>query len=579
MATPVKLGAVPTKEQLAFRHPEWAANHKLWKFTRDHYEGAVLRPELLAVYLRQKRQGEANDAFRERAEMADYTNHFGTIVDSLVGMLSAVEDDASRVWGLKDDDGNVSGLGDPKDPDSVAARLYRDADGMGTSWLSFWSEVATELSLTHVGWLMADARGEEDGAVLRYLAPGAVVNWRTEGEQVTEVLIAETTDARGSLWEKGGESSQYLHLTLWGWARYRPTRTGVELVGDPEPWGVKLEDVNGNPILPIRQLRVPVRRQVGYYLAKKQNAIYNRESHRDHLLSVANFPKLNVAGGEAVYNAVVEALKKGNNVLQGTGHEFIAPDTSSATLSSEVLEKKARELYMTGFREYGDAARERTATEVKQDVAAGAGSYLTLLARALDQAETWALHVLTQLETPEQADALFAASVSRSTEFAPADPEVTLDRLLKRTFGPDVPVPLGRTAQENAALMAADYMGLGADPEQVRAAVAANALVQALTATGLPFPATVRVQAMGKVLAAQGLVDPEAVVKLEDGSSMKLMDAILKEAEALAAAEDVAKRREAETFGVGGPPPFPPRPPAKAAAPGEEPDDDEEVAA
>lgn len=545
---------IPTREQLGFRHPTWSEFHKMWKFTRDFYTADVLRPELLTTYLRQKKQGETNDAFRERCENADLTNHFGTIVDSLVGMLGQVETDAARVWGLKDkESGQVSGLGERTEPDTAAARLWRDADGLGTSWLAFWSLVATELSLTHLGWLMIDARDEDSDPAVRYLEPGCVVNWLVgPGGRLSDVLIREQVDARTSLWDKEAQVDQYLHITVDGWARYRLQDGALVLAEEPGTWAQHFEDDAGNRIVPLRHLVVPVKRQVGYYLAKKQSAIYNRESERDTLLRTANFPKLNVNGSETVYLAVVEALKQGNNVLQGTGHEFIAPPTESAALATSVLEGKSREFYMTGFREYGDAARERTATEVKQDVASGAAAYLTMLARALDQAETWAMHLLTQLEVPTQRAVWFSASVERSNAYAPADPEVVLDKLLRRTFGADVPVPVGRIAQENAAIMAAEYMGLGADKEQIKAAVAAASLQSAMATPGMAFPAQVRVQAMLKVLAALGMVDPDEVVRLEDGSQVKLLDIIKSEATDLAMSEDVAKRREAETFGVGG---------------------------
>lgn len=549
---------VPSKDALDFRHPEWKRSHDLWEFTKHHYTAEVLRPDLVTTYLKQKRQGETNAAFKERCDNADYTNHFGTVVDSLVGMLGQVDDDASRVWGLTKDDGTVQGLGDPKEEDTPAAQLWRDADGQGNSWLTFWSVVATELSLTHMGWLMVDPRDTEADSVVRYLDPGCVVNWRYEDGRLVEVLILEEVDTRTGLWEDPQPVQQYLHLTLDGWARYRVADESVRVVDGPSAWDQAFEDDAGNPTLLVRQVVLPVRRMVGYYLAKKANALFNRESERDHIVRVANFPKFltgKVTGDE--FDSVVKSFKTGNNVLQSDGR-FDAPDTSSATLATDINEKKARELYMTAFREYGDAARERTATEVKQDVAAGAGAYLTLLSRTLDQAETWALHLLTQIETPKQPDLWFAASVSRSTAFAPSDPDAALDRLLARVFGKDVPVPVGRTAQENAALEAATYMGLNADPEQLKAAVAARGITDAMAVTELSFPAAVRVQAMASVIASMGLIDPKQVVKLADGSEKSLLAVVMEESEKLAQADDLAKQREAQFFDIGGRMPVPP---------------------
>jgi hypothetical protein len=520
-------------------------------------------------YLRQRAQGESNEAFRERAEDADYTNHLAAIVDSLVGLMTGVEENAARTWGpaIEGADGRTEtgGLGDPKVPGSPAFRLWTNADGRGTSWLSLWAGLAVELSLMHTAWLLVDTT-EGGAGVVRMLPPEAVVNWLEDAEgNIVEALIEEHADPRSSLRQKPGSAKRYVELTAEGVQRWRRDDTGNAVaLGPLEAWGTPFVSAAGEPIVPLRRVTLPMRRHVGLYLARKVNALFNRKSRRDHVIASASFAKLMVDGDANVFQAVKEALAKGNNVLHGK-HTFDAPPTGPAEVATTVLEADTKELYLTAFREYGDAAAQRTATEVKQNVAAGAGAYLALLSTTLDQAEAWALHLLEQIELGTGKAGV--AAVTRSTDFLPADMEAVMTKLQERVFGPNVAVPLGRKAQTEAAKQLAAYMGLPVDDDEIEAAVTARELVAQLTAAiGFPVPGEARALALAKVFVASGLVDPEEEVELEDGQKTKLLDLILAKARQLAEAEDVAKRREAETFGI-------PRPIGRTLPPAE--DDDE----
>lgn len=535
-----------------WQHPEYRSCIARWKYIRDHYQAEVNEPGKVKEYLLQRGQGESNEAFVERCKNADYTNHFAAVVDSLVGQLTGVDEHASRVFGPALEDGTVGGLGDYQTPDTPAHRLWTNIDGLGTRYRSFWASVATELCLTHIGWLMLDSTPGRD-PVVRYLEPEAVTNWITVGGRVEGAVIKEQADPRQSLQQPAVMQTRYLVLTLDGYQRFAiEARSGrVMPVGQMTPWEIEFTDRNGDQIVPIRRFALPMRREVGYYLAKKQNRLFNRESDRDNLLRIANFPKFLIDGPPEVYQAVLKALKDGYNVLHGAGHKHTAPDTGPATLATEVLEKKSREYYMTAFREYGDAAAQKTATEIKQDIAAGAGAFLAMLAEKMDEAETWALHIIEQAEFPNKPAQHFKAHVERSQQFAPPDMEVVMDKLVARVFGAGKQVPLGRSAMVQAAKDVAEWSGLPVHTEEIDAAVTHRLLTDAINGgMGLPFPDEVRVRAVAKLVAASGLVNPEDEIELEGGEKIKLLTLIEQRARKLAEAEDTARRREAESFGA-----------------------------
>src|SRR5579859_1234377 len=135
-------GGNPTN-WLTFRHPLYDLLADRWQYAIDHYTGDVLDSRKVLTYLPRKQTAEAIDAYRERTALADYTPHFSTVVDSIAGMLFAVESAATRVWGPPgDEEGHFGGLGDPDDPTSEAGRLWDDADGAGGAWLSLWKRLA-----------------------------------------------------------------------------------------------------------------------------------------------------------------------------------------------------------------------------------------------------------------------------------------------------------------------------------------------------------------------------------------------------------------------------------------------------
>ena len=84
------------------------------------------------------------------------------------------------------------------------------------------------------------------------------------------------------------------------------------------------------------------------------------------------------------------------------------------------------------FEDYGDAAKEKTATEIKLDSQTGIDSFLTYLAGALDEFENNALYRYSQAELPDQPQYWGDARVSRPLDFTPVDVDAIAEKLSNR---------------------------------------------------------------------------------------------------------------------------------------------------
>lgn len=535
-----------------YQHPEYRREQERITFARDHYTGDVLCK--LPTYLIQKGQGENNKAYEERAKLADYTNHMAQVVDSLSGMLFNVEKNSNRAWSNEDG----IGLGDPTDSATTAGQLWLDADGEGHGWLTLWKLLASELTVVHKAWVLVDSTGPEAPPRVRMLNALDVTNWRFENGVLVEAILKECVDTRASLREMDNDSEQYVHFTTEGWQRYKVVKGTLITMTDAtrgDFGSYVYKDRAGNPTLPIFRVTLPIRRQVGWQLAKKANVIFNKESERDNLIRSANFPRLVLAAHDELFDSLKAALAEGSNVLQadiaGNMHTFIAPDSGPATIATEILKRKVEEFYVVAFREYGDSAREKTATEVRQDVSSGISAYLQMLKAALDEAENNAFWRIEQLLDPTNPAKHFIAHVERSEDFAPLDAATLAVQLRDRYFGKDAVLPVGATAKLQIAKAIAELDGITIDEKEMAAAVDARELVGWMgEMPNVEMPAELRVKILERVLVAAKLIDPEDMMEMSDGEQKKLITVILETAREQAVAADEAKRREAENFGA-----------------------------
>lgn len=532
------------------RHPDYVKNAAKWRYAQDHYAGEVLSLEKVTEYLVRKASAESETMFLERAQLADYTPHFSAIVDALAGMLFAVEEDAIRFLG--DDD--TPGLGDPEDQKEAMYRLWKSADGQSTGWITLFKQLAIELIVHHRSWMLVDQRG--DKAVVKVWPALSVVNWWfDEDGSLSEVLITEMVDARKGLKEKGKIEQQWVLYTKEGWERWRKNDRKEPEPVKSEPWGTQFKDAEDNPILPIFPVELPLRRHVGYLLAKKANAIFNKESERDSLLRSGGFPLLLLAASDVQFKSHTENLKKGVRALQDDpkttkSHQFIAPDTSSATAQSETLKRKVEEFYVVAFREYGDAAREKTATESRQDVAAGVGAFLQMLKAAVDDAENQVMLRVAQIEYPTDSRRWFSNHIERSDTFVPTDIQAVMKSLKERYLPTDQPMPLGLKGMFSMAKQSAQYDGIEFDENEMKAAIVVNETRKVVDLFDkLPIPDDVKVDVTLNLIIALGYVNPEEKIKLEDESEVRKIDQLREEMMDQAATDREAKALLAQPFG------------------------------
>lgn len=482
----VNAPAVP-KTWLDYVAPEFAEKVAQWVYTRDHYTGEANAPWNVPRYLIRKKVGEAMEAYEERVLLTDYTPHFGSVVDTLAGMLAQVEPNANRTFGRGKTRPTKAGpLGSMTDPSTIMGKLALDADGDHNGWLTFWQLLATELVALHDAWVLID--GGADGTTPRLKLIGAerVRNWRYENGTLVEALLVEAVDSRSSIQDNPDQflQEQYVRFTLTGWERWQKKKSNSE--AEAEDLAVKIDegsynyvDRNGNPCLPIFRAQLPLRRNVGFLLARKANAIFNKESERDHLLRFACFPILNVVANDTLFKKVTEWLRNGARVLQvlpgNASHSFIAPSEAPATVLNTTIDAKVSEFYAVAFREFGTAARSGrdrvTATEIKAEVAIGISAFLGLLRSAVDNAENTALYLLEQTVFPRDPGKWGLATVQRSNDFAPFDYESMVERLRIRYFGAASTVPVGKTGRFQAAKEIAEHDGLEVNDDEMMAEI------------------------------------------------------------------------------------------------------------
>lgn len=541
---------VRTDSWLDRQHPEYARMLPRWQKVNDFYLGEVADDTVARTYLIRRFQGEPDESYKERLRTADYTPHLGTLIDTLAGMLYAVDDRASRVWS---GESGRDGLGDPATAGTLANRLTVDADGLGCGWTTIWRQFTIDVINHQLMWVLVDTADGEP--VVKLISPVAVPNWVDGPRGPIEVLMCEQRDQRASLEDTSAAEKTYIRWGLTGWTRWAKTKEGVtfQLAGTEGAGVYKYVDRNGKPTLPIFPVRLPIRRYVAWLLAEKAQVIFNQESVRDFAVRIASFTKL-VVGVESdeQYEKILKKLVDGENVLPegkdaGGAHRFIAPLSEPARLGSDILDKKIEHFWVAGFKMYADAARERTATEIKQEVAGGVGAFLQLLKAAVDDAENGAMWRLEQAERSESPETWGVAHVERSDDFSSIDLSAILDQMRKRYLG-ETPVPVGRSALVRLAEDSARYDGLPVDKDEIAAAVDAKILSQVLgnlTTLGV-IPAMAKARLAMRLFQTLGLIKPGEVVKLGDGTEKKLLDQLTEEAEGLARAQEEAERRLSE---------------------------------
>lgn len=429
------------------KHQEYDRLSPRWTYAWDVYTGEYADQGKIQKYLVQRKQGEADAAYNERKELADPALDFATVVDSLVGMQFTAEAKTKRTWEAEGSGGGPSGegLGDPQERGTIARRLMTNVDAKGTNLETLLKRAAVRLTAVHRVWGLVDPAVVEEGTTLRPAAamlvdPRDVVNWRSEKGRLVQVLARDRSDSRSDIREDFDDTTYYTLYELSGWTRMKESGDSLVPTGQTGEYAFYRSARQEQKILPIFRVDLPLPRMVGHLLARKCVALFNTESELDNLLRLCCMPRFGVEQGEYGYtdfDDVVDSIAEGHAILQGAGHQYIAPPSDPAMVRIERLKQKRQDFYAVGFREYGDAASEATATEKRQDWAAGVAAFLTLQAGALQEFELEMMRRFEQAEFADRPDLWGVYDVERSTDFEPENVREVLSSLADKVFGMD----------------------------------------------------------------------------------------------------------------------------------------------
>lgn len=470
-------------------HPDYDFEYERWVYARDHYEARVIWPgeEYIDKYLIKRKQAETDDGFQERKDLADYTPFFAFIVESMSGRLFSVEDKKVMRWQNED---STEGLGDKKEIGTPSNTVYHNADGKGTNWGVVWKQFANDISVYTKLWVLVDPKNDRrNQPAVKIINPIDVTDWHEEGDRIVQVKVKDTNFLRDSIYEIRREDDLYIIYDLNGWTKYRRFYVEddkgdmVEKEEIVDKGSYYFEDRDGNQTLPIFQCTLPLRRNSGYILARKANAIFNKESAKDWLEWAANFPKLVHYANDELFNQTAQKISEGSNFIQGDTEarhatDYISPDTGPAEINRESLKQKIEHFLYVAFKEYNDSAKEKTATERRLDDAEGVGAYLELLKSTIDEAENHALWLIEQCYFPlyltsidDEGNVVInetfssnrkiwgQAYVERSSDFIPVDRGAMVKELKEMIFGFD-PVPSDTVTKLEAVKEIFDYYGL-----------------------------------------------------------------------------------------------------------------------
>lgn len=437
------------------RNPVWEDNNKKWDFAWKSYTGEYANHDRIELYkkgknkllksdayLHRKVQAETEEAYLERIATSDPIMLFPTAVDSLNGIVS--EEKTQRDFG---DLGRVEpdGDNDTEYKNTTAYKLWNNADYAGTNWIPLMKQAGIRQTVLHTMWALVDGIKEksfenEQGdietevlgeASIHLLDPQAVVDWFPNNNP-TQVLVKESADMRTSITDSDADRNRdtYILYEIDGWRRYIDVEGSPQEIDSGEYAFYDSTD-RDKRILPIFPVELPMPRQVGYILSIKQNHIYNAKSIRDFSVRNMSFAFLQIVADENQYQSILEGLKNGFRVIrkdpdaQGE-HGYKSPPSDYLTEAGQILEKDKEEFAESAFKSYGDAAKQVTATEIRQESRSGVEAFLGLLVSALDEFENHSLFLLEQIYFPDEPSRWGKAHVKRNTDFTPKDVEKAL---------------------------------------------------------------------------------------------------------------------------------------------------------
>lgn len=414
------------------RNPDWEAKQEKWVYAWDNYSGEYIDTGKITEYLHQRLQREGKKAYESRRKDPDPVMHFATAVDGINGIIASKHDEKQEEWGA---------LGDPEEEGTIAYSVKRNADGSGMNWNPLMKSVGIKQTVLHTIWgLVEGIETDGEGNVLseasvKVIMPQHVVDWWPRIGNPQQVLVKEEREIRQSIQDDPELRNVYTLYELEGWRRYivqeqKSETGGVEHVeieiarGEYEYYDSSDRETR---VLPIFRVEMPLPRFLGYLLARKQNHIFNFKSVRDFGASNLSLALLKLKCEEQHFDSIVGNLVSGANIIredpgiQGDGHRFMSPDSSHLQATAEILQKDIEDFYHNAFKEYGDVAKQVTATEIVMKSATGIEAFLHLLVSTIDEFENNCFMRLEQIYFPNRPQAWGQAYCKRSIDFQPKD--------------------------------------------------------------------------------------------------------------------------------------------------------------
>lgn len=461
------------------------ANADKWEFIEHQYNGECVDEPQVREYVPQKMSAEPEEDYRDRLLMLNPPTEFPFLVDSFSGMIEAGDRNTKLELAPPDSD---EGFGDVDNPESLGAKLLSNVDGNGTNWQPFWSQFDNRIIRYFEMWVLVEGiiKDPDTGETVkdphvRLIDPIDVTNTLTRNGKHEAVVVQHMADARKSIRDAHGTVKRWTVYTLDGWELYeevssKKQKRDIALVdaGTYAYYDSK-DRTRSRRVLPIFKVRLPMDRFVSYQAARRQNSILNKESERDAAVRNGNIARLAIVGSTGFYESIMEAADKGYKIIRhdpenSTQHYYITPPEGPPRLASDIIEKERENFFVTNFRDYANAAREKTATEIKSDHRAGKEAFLYLVATAKTEAQNRALFLLEQANFPEKPALWGVAYVNREPDFSLVTGKDIVDTILEKVIG-DRKIPTGRTGMRSAVLTVLDYFGLEYDELEVQAAV------------------------------------------------------------------------------------------------------------
>lgn len=445
-----------------------------WVYADDWYTGAVAKDDKIGDYLIRRVRAEHINDYNERKKIAAAIPYVSSVIDSLNGMVFAVEEDAQREW--HEPEQPETGLGDPEVRGTPAYRLLHNTDGAGTAYNPFWQRVGINLlKFTKVYILIEGVSGSGEPR-MRMIPPMSVTNYFDDNGLVTDYIVKHYGFGRTSVRDPWEKRQRYTHYALDGWTTYEKNDDDFRVV-DEAPYVYFTTREREQRTLPIFQLCLPLSRNVAYNAARQANRIFNMESEQQAAMRKGQLPRLVLRTNDLEeHKKFMKQSKDGGNVMvqdpsDQKEHYYLLQPTDAAQLANEVILRHKEAFYETTFQNFADAVpRQKTATQIRQESRASLETILTLLSDTLDEGENRAIHLMEQTEFPNDASRWGVFHVHRSKRFEPVDADGVVASIKKTYFGNDT-VPIDEAGMTDAAEKIADHYGITYNSDKLAEAV------------------------------------------------------------------------------------------------------------